>query len=72
MAPPSLPSPAVSWQIAGDYVHIHDGIIDVEDDCIGMKGGAHWLVENLAASGAGLSVGTLSWGRAVGPNVTFR
>ena len=28
-------------------VHIHDGIVDVEDDCIGMKGGKNWLVENM-------------------------
>ena len=46
-------------------------VIDVEDDCIGMKGGNNWLVEDLNASGAGLSVGTLSWGRPVS-NVTFR
>ena len=58
--------------VIGDRVYIHDGVVDVEDDCIGMKGGKDWLVERMSVSGAGLSIGTLAWGRGAGPNVTFR
>ena len=58
--------------VIGDRVYIHDGIVDVEDDCIGMKGGKGWLVERMSVSGAGLSIKTLAWGRGAVPNVTFR
>ncbi|KAK3277435.1 hypothetical protein CYMTET_14556 [Cymbomonas tetramitiformis] len=56
------------FDVSGDNVHIHDCHIMVSDDCVANKGGKNWMVENLVASGAGLTVG--SEGKA--DNVTFR
>ncbi len=61
--------------IIGDNVHIRNCIVDVEDDCVGIKGGNNWLVEDSIMSGAGVSIGTLEWGRPMSNvlvrNITF-
>ena len=45
--------------IVGDNVHIYNSIIHVGDDCIAVKGGSNWLVENIEASGMGMSIGSV-------------
>ena len=54
--------------VEGDNVYIHDCNIHVGDDCVAVKGGNNWLVENMNVSGLGLSIG--KHGHA--NNITFR
>lgn len=54
--------------VSGDHVHIFDCVIHVGDDCVAVKGGSHWLVERVDASGLGMSLGA----HGVATNITFR
>jgi len=54
--------------INGDDVYIHDCEIHVGDDCIAVKNGNNWLVENIIASGLGMSIGSVG----IGSNIVFR
>jgi len=54
--------------ISGNNVYIHDCTIHVGDDCIAVKNGENWLVENIVASGLGMSIGSVG----TGVNIVFR
>jgi hypothetical protein len=54
--------------IHGNDVHIHDCKIHVGDDCIAVKHGNNWLVENIVASGMGMAVGSVG----IAENIVFK
>jgi hypothetical protein len=56
------------FDVNGDNVTIHDCVIINSDDCVDNKGGKNWLVENIVASGAGMTLGMAGSAK----NVTVR
>jgi polygalacturonase len=54
--------------IHGSNVYIHDCHIHVGDDCIAVKDGSDWIVEDITASGMGMSIGSVGFAE----NIVFR
>ena len=59
------------FDVAGDYVWIHDCTVWNQDDCVCAKDGStNMLFERINASGVGLTIGSI--GSSTNRNITFR
>jgi len=59
------------FDVTGNNVWIHDCSVWNQDDTFDVKGGSNMLIENVKASGFGLTIGSISSGVVV-QNITFR
>lgn len=58
------------FDVTGDNVWIHHCTVWNQDDCFDVKGGSNMLIENIEASGVGLTIGSI--GAETVSNITFR
>ena len=58
------------FDVSGNNVWIHDCSVWNQDDCFDVKGGQNMLIENVEASGFGLTIGSI--GASTVQNITFR
>ena len=50
------------FDVSGNNVWIHDCTVWNQDDCFDVKGGQNMLIENVEASGFGLTIGSIGSG----------